>query len=224
MASFHHLGYFPFCIARESLPASRSIEMPLADAMKLFWSVKQCRFRLGFSYNAHLSQGAGTSPTNFVRANCAIDETKTIFNASGFADRVCLNQGVTVSGGAIDTNGEGSTQYFLRLFADSGFLGGSIFPRVSSTLGGSIPPDAVVRVSTIFRVSNSGYYSTVSWNQGTTLPFEMDGSAVIPLQLTIGSSAYTLNTAVGYIGYPHVDQGGPLPSASYSVLQADFII
>jgi hypothetical protein len=227
MSAFHHLGYFPFCIERTLTPLSHSVEMPLADAMKLFWSVKQARFRLGFSYNAHLFLGGGgTLPQLFVRAEADIDQTQPVFGAGDFVDRVCRNESITVSGSVSDVNGQGSTQYILRLFANSFFFGTQTFPRVAANLEGAILPDATVRVGAIFRVTNASYYSTVFWNQGLNPPpgppLGFQAPSTLPCVITIDGATYALSTSVGYQGYPHINVGGPVPSPAYSILRADF--
>jgi hypothetical protein len=217
MSAFHHLGYFPFCIQSPLEPLSRAVEMPLADAMKLFWLVKQARFVMRFSYNAHLRDGGDffTFPNLFVRASVNIDQTQEVLGNKSLEERVCENGSLTISGSAQNEDGEGSTQYVLRFFADSAIVNNDTFPQVTAADISLIPPQATVRVTSFFYSTSSGYYSNMLWFNTLSPPIGRDGAVVIPLQINLDGNNYTLSTGVGYVGYPYVNQGGPTPSASY---------
>jgi hypothetical protein len=223
MAAFYHLGYFPFCIEAPLQPLDRSVEMPLEDAMKLFWLVKQARFVLKFSYNAHLSDGGGTRPDLFVRALVNIDQTQSVYDAKSLEERVCLNEAITVSGSSQnEEESGGGTEYVLRFFANAGFTGSLNFARASVADLSNILPTATVRVSAILSITNSGYYSRMAWSNRLVAfdPLITEESILLPLNVKIDGNSYALSTAVGYQFYPFTDS--VLPNATYEDFRLEF--
>jgi hypothetical protein len=222
VANFYHLGYFPFCVQAPLESLSRAVEMPLADAMKLFWLAKQARFVLQYSYNAHLPAGGGGASQEFVRATVNIDQSVPVYNASQPAQRVCIRDPITISGSQLNEDGEGSTQYIVRMFATSGFSSNEQFPPLTADNAENISPDATVRVSCVLRIINSGYYSFTRWENTLTPPLLQFSSIVVPFPITIDGSTYNLSSGVGYTGYPFILIGGALPDPSYGDFKLEF--
>jgi len=223
MADFHHLGYFPFCITAPLQPLSRAVEMPLADAMRIFWLAKTVQVVLQFSYNAHTGLGV-TAPDSFVRAICNIDEQKSVFDEKSPQQRVCLNEAAVISGSVANQDAEGSTQYVLQLFSNATFSTNETFPRVTaSDVSGIVPVDARVRITAALSISSVGYYSRVSWFNGTEPPFGQFGGQVLPVVISVGGNSYELSTGVNFIAYPFIAVGGPVPDASFGRLEFNFL-
>jgi hypothetical protein len=218
MAAFHHLGYFPFCIGAPLAPLSRSVEMPLEDAMNLFWLVKQARFVLKFNYNAYVS--GQESASDFIRVFVNIDDQHTVYGAKELAERVCLQDSITISGSATNEDGQGSIQYAVRLFANAGFTGSATFPRVTSSDASMVIPSSAVRVSAILLITSSGYYSTLSWFNSLSAPTGGQFNQALALSINIKGNIYTLPTGIGYSFYPYSD--GATPSAAYEEFRLSF--
>jgi hypothetical protein len=218
MADFHHLGYFPFCIKAPLQPLDIAAEMPLTDAMRIFWLAKRARVVIKFSFNAIRGDTTGiptNDPESLVRLVCNIDEEKSVYEGKSLRERVCLDEQILISGSVANEDGKGNTEYIFRMFTTAGLSGeefSSPFPRVSAeSVEGVVSPSATVRVTCSFALSVSGYYSMVYWFNGLTPPFSTGvgpNARVVPLEIKTGGNVSELSTGVTF-ALPFLNSANP---------------
>lgn len=175
-----HLGHFPSdmyeCDA-SGLNSLQSVEMPLEDAMRLYWKAKNVQVKLDATQYNGIAEWSPPDPIVIQDLNWSIDENKSVYGASSFSDRVCFYGTMDISG--INT----SWDYSIKLFTDTA-PDNATYPRLNKN-------GNTAKIHIAMEAHTLGYYSAVTvknidygfWNDTT-------------LDIIVFGNTYTANAKI----------------------------